>query len=131
MQFSIALLVRQGECVQGIGSLFRLILGTEQSAASGGNHHELFMTLLSPKRHGRGMPIGFEPSHPEFLPCLGIESPEATVISTGNEIQPARRGNRSSQARHARPGNALRFQRSEEHTSELQSPYDLVCRLLL
>src|SRR5207248_11659011 len=24
-----------------------------------------------------------------------------------------------------------RFNRSEEHTSELQSPYDLVCRLLL
>src|SRR5207248_11517891 len=29
-----------------------------------------------------------------------------------------------------RPG-AVRHQRSEEHTSELQSPYDLVCRLLL
>src|SRR5207248_8871329 len=27
-----------------------------------------------------------------------------------------------------KPGNG---QRSEEHTSELQSPYDLVCRLLL
>src|SRR5207248_11470488 len=26
---------------------------------------------------------------------------------------------------------ALREERSEEHTSELQSPYDLVCRLLL
>src|SRR5207248_9530498 len=26
---------------------------------------------------------------------------------------------------------ARRFRRSEEHTSELQSPYDLVCRLLL
>src|SRR5271168_5639234 len=26
---------------------------------------------------------------------------------------------------------ALPHQRSEEHTSELQSPYDLVCRLLL
>src|SRR5207248_9819969 len=26
---------------------------------------------------------------------------------------------------------ALRFARSEEHTSELQSPYELVCRLLL
>src|SRR5207248_6543982 len=26
---------------------------------------------------------------------------------------------------------AARFFRSEEHTSELQSPYDLVCRLLL
>src|SRR5207248_3923815 len=25
----------------------------------------------------------------------------------------------------------LTFERSEEHTSELQSPYDLVCRLLL
>src|SRR5207248_4850943 len=31
------------------------------------------------------------------------------------------------------PGLAIRVleQRSEEHTSELQSPYDLVCRLLL
>src|SRR5207248_11756857 len=27
--------------------------------------------------------------------------------------------------------NAGRCRRSEEHTSELQSPYDLVCRLLL
>src|SRR5207248_9915068 len=27
--------------------------------------------------------------------------------------------------------HARRSQRSEEHTSELQSPYDLVCRLLL
>src|SRR5437867_5489993 len=30
----------------------------------------------------------------------------------------------------ARPGDLLHI-RSEEHTSELQSPYDLVCRLLL
>src|SRR5207248_10688426 len=30
------------------------------------------------------------------------------------------------------PGTGMRmFNRSEEHTSELQSPYDLVCRLLL
>src|SRR5207248_10980687 len=29
------------------------------------------------------------------------------------------------------PTRPHRFQRSEEHTSELQSPYDLVCRLLL
>src|SRR5437867_7327074 len=28
-------------------------------------------------------------------------------------------------------GTATRETRSEEHTSELQSPYDLVCRLLL
>src|SRR5437867_13289404 len=29
------------------------------------------------------------------------------------------------------PFGGLRKHRSEEHTSELQSPYDLVCRLLL
>src|SRR5437867_6579468 len=37
----------------------------------------------------------------------------------------ARRPARGSSRTHARP------RRSEEHTSELQSPYDLVCRLLL
>src|SRR5207248_10349733 len=31
----------------------------------------------------------------------------------------------------AGPGQPRRSGRSEEHTSELQSPYDLVCRLLL
>src|SRR5207248_6931041 len=29
------------------------------------------------------------------------------------------------------PCGVVRLRRSEEHTSELQSPYDLVCRLLL
>src|SRR5207248_6031093 len=33
--------------------------------------------------------------------------------------------------RHQRLAIADRHDRSEEHTSELQSPYDLVCRLLL
>src|SRR5438094_4954466 len=32
---------------------------------------------------------------------------------------------------HTLPANFPRVIRSEEHTSELQSPYDLVCRLLL
>src|SRR6266705_680328 len=31
----------------------------------------------------------------------------------------------------ARPASCAGRDRSEEHTSELQSPYDLVCRLLL
>src|SRR5574340_1853123 len=34
-------------------------------------------------------------------------------------------------ARHPRPGRAGGEPRSEEHTSELQSPKDIVCRLLL
>src|SRR5438094_6807517 len=37
----------------------------------------------------------------------------------------------SGSARHIRDTALLTVWRSEEHTSELQSPYDLVCRLLL
>src|SRR5438094_2218028 len=36
-----------------------------------------------------------------------------------------------SRAHARRGGRTLATKRSEEHTSELQSPYDLVCRLLL
>src|SRR5207248_9705957 len=50
----------------------------------------------------------------------------------------ARRRRSRDRASRARGGNATRGScrpcpagRSEEHTSELQSPYDLVCRLLL
>src|SRR5207248_3612108 len=49
----------------------------------------------------------------------------------------ANRGHQSVQgglaalvARFANPAKDLQRRRSEEHTSELQSPYDLVCRLL-
>src|SRR5207248_11173355 len=44
-----------------------------------------------------------------------------------------RRGRRAAPLRERVPsrGRACRVGRSEEHTSELQSPYDLVCRLLL
>src|SRR2546426_6403750 len=37
----------------------------------------------------------------------------------------------SSAGRHGGGGGAHRLDRSEEHTSELQSPCNLVCRLLL
>src|SRR5207248_5631315 len=37
----------------------------------------------------------------------------------------------SPRSRGSRPAPYLTISRSEEHTSELQSPYDLVCRLLL
>src|SRR3712207_7476638 len=47
--------------------------------------------------------------------------------------RPGRRAARSSRRRTAsrRPGRPTGSQRSEEHTSELQSPQYLVCRLLL
>src|SRR5207248_10197254 len=44
--------------------------------------------------------------------------------------RPRRRRRRRRRAA-ARPRVRVRLPRSEEHTSELQSPYDLVCRLLL
>src|SRR5699024_12827567 len=47
-------------------------------------------------------------SHPEVSPCL----PKSTTP-------------------HPRPQLGLAGRRSEEHTSELQSRFDLVCRLLL
>src|SRR5207248_9242225 len=40
-------------------------------------------------------------------------------------------GDRRGTARHDAEHVARSLVRSEEHTSELQSPYDLVCRLLL
>src|SRR5437867_10087773 len=49
-------------------------------------------------------------------------------------IQAARSEFRPPRRLHHYPERARRrskFGRSEEHTSELQSPYDLVCRLLL
>src|SRR5207248_11115854 len=45
------------------------------------------------------------------------------------DLHDARRRARKIQ-RYRSPGQAIDI-RSEEHTSELQSPYDLVCRLLL
>src|SRR2546426_5837550 len=43
----------------------------------------------------------------------------------------SRRRRRRSAARPSKPGSSATGCRSEEHTSELQSPCNLVCRLLL
>src|SRR5256885_7976391 len=51
----------------------------------------------------------------------------------GHELQdlPLARGEEVEHARLADPAQVLVHDRSEEHTSELQSPCNLVCRLLL
>src|SRR5207248_4685146 len=71
----------------------------------------------------------------------GIDSRPARTIAAAVEggfieqalpravIERQRRPERAAQAPFRREHRPLR--RSEEHTSELQSPYDLVCRLLL
>src|SRR5206468_9666720 len=56
----------------------------------------------------------------------GGRDPESTeIIGLHDENQPAMAGLRTTRAAQTRPP------RSEEHTSELQSRSDLVCRLLL
>src|SRR6266516_5321731 len=74
----------------------------ERSAAS-----HLFFFFLMIRR----------PPRSTLFPYTTLFRPHALAAHAGG---PGRRG----------PGRAG-FQRSEEHTSELQSPYDLVCRLLL
>src|SRR5690348_18113592 len=55
-----------------------------------------------------------------------VEDGDATLIpALGHDVAPRDRDQRSV------VGNAILVGRSEEHTSELQSPVHLVCRLLL
>src|SRR5437867_5139591 len=57
-------------------------------------------------------------------------TPEIYTLSLHDALPICRR--RHDHCDRARPGHLPRGRaRSEEHTSELQSPYDLVCRLLL
>src|SRR5437879_9749606 len=67
-------------------------------------------------------------------PPMSTLFPYTTLFRSGNElshglrsgaVHPARRHHRQTSSR------ALGLLRSEEHTSELQSPMYLVCRLLL
>src|SRR5207248_5439943 len=55
--------------------------------------------------------VGFNPSPHRVFPIRGVQRKLPDVVS--------------------RRSRTPRRLRSEEHTSELQSPYDLVCRLLL
>src|SRR5437867_3569676 len=66
------------------------------------------------------------------LPTLGRPANTTTPhrVMRGKERRGAETSSSGArQRRHAEPWYG--FARSEEHTSELQSPYDLVCRLLL
>src|SRR5437867_8814738 len=55
--------------------------------------------------------------------------PYTTLFRSGGH--PARPSDYSTRRATCGSTHARRIVRSEEHTSELQSPYDLVCRLLL
>src|SRR5437867_10156206 len=85
----------------------------------------LFRSRAGGGRSGRGRPYGSVFARRGAVRSPG--GPAAVLV-----------GQRGRGARHApapeaagRPQPATGRPRSEEHTSELQSPYDLVCRLLL
>src|SRR5207248_5390791 len=110
--------------------------------------------LDSRPRSARKAPFGSWPNtRPEEKPSQGSNQPHRTSSSwisgcrtspasksfvsrptgipaatSSSSASSATRRTCSRPSRRAQPGYRLR---SEEHTSELQSPYDLVCRLLL
>src|SRR5439155_6785724 len=59
-----------------------------------------------------------------------VRRPESLVISTGDGSQPARSMIRITGVRNGAPSMKTLSRRSEEHTSELQSRGQLVCRLV-
>src|SRR5207248_8126031 len=72
-------------------------------------------------------------------PALPASARRPPPTSCGNTGRSKRRSRKAASVRCRRnfactgelPRTEAAFLRSEEHTSELQSPYDLVCRLLL
>src|SRR5437867_9033930 len=75
------------------------------------------------RRARRGAETTHEPLDEAGLPCAELADQGDDVAGPEHRRQPLARGLGLLGARGV--------ERSEEHTSELQSPYDLVCRLLL
>src|SRR5262249_56660567 len=73
----------------------------------------------------------------DALPISSSSSSSAGASPAGSSTSPSiggsssRSSRSSSSGRGARGGSCLGLERSEEHTSELQSLTNLVCRLLL
>src|SRR2546426_3639007 len=83
-----------------------------------------YTTLFRSHRH-TGPRTPFVASQSGAGGVVSASNPFATTRSKAGE--PARKRKYKSRRRSRRP----RARRSEEHTSELQSPCNLVCRLLL
>src|SRR5207248_7072922 len=84
----------------------------------------LFRSHPVDARPGRAMACGADRARFAGPRHAATRAPRVRPVSPGFERQPAL-------ARAPGQRGTARVSRSEEHTSELQSPYDLVCRLLL
>src|SRR2546422_10719399 len=67
----------------------------------------------------------------DALPICPATSPQRPRCGAGSAARASSRQPLGQKLREGRVGDALRLDRSEEHTSELQSRLHLVCRLLL
>src|SRR5207248_11496719 len=85
-------------------------------------HDALPIFIVEHPAQRRADPGRVEPHHGRAVGVLG----EPEQAERANREQAVRRGVVDVAVEHHAPAY-----RSEEHTSELQSPYDLVCRLLL
>src|SRR5437867_4608427 len=84
--------------------------------------------LRAPRRAGRGIGERRCDADPELHREVIVDGEIAGELDArGAESREPRRLPGAPRVAHV----AERVERSEEHTSELQSPYDLVCRLLL
>src|SRR5437867_8926715 len=86
-----------------------------------------------PRIHDRQSPFFFFSDDTAATEIYSLSLHDALPIC--NRCHPllslTRRSDRRLTLSHARHQPRRTHRRSEEHTSELQSPYDLVCRLLL
>src|SRR6266705_5105563 len=82
------------------------------------------------KRRTREHAVGIWAQHPAHI---GARNADVATLEHDPQLADATRSGRASHrnVRDARQSVAGQWHRSEEHTSELQSPYDLVCRLML
>src|SRR5207248_11573116 len=77
------------------------------------------------------MPTGsFRMMRPSSAPAI-IDISRAGATTLADVPMSIAKSTRIYESGESNPTPIASHQRSEEHTSELQSPYDLVCRLLL
>src|SRR5207248_10943090 len=83
-----------------------------------------FFYSSAPHRHLHSFPTRRSSDLTTSRPRISSTTPPSPSSSRCPRPAPSPSARRS-------PGTRRSLTRSEEHTSELQSPYDLVCRLLL
>src|SRR5256885_3879218 len=96
------------------------------------------VTAVSKEAHRAGKRVGFIPTmgalHQGHLSLVRTARAQSDVVIASVFVNPTQFGPKEDFSKYPRDvekDSAMLAARSEEHTSELQSPCNLVCRLLL